>query len=837
MKKKKITFRNFTAACTAIILGIVITMLTNCKSKTGIPQLNGDKKYNLVLITIEGLRADRLGCYGFANIKTPNIDHLTEHGVQFQTCYSSVPLTLPSLCTLFTGRDPLAHGVHNNSNYSLNLSETTLVELFQQNGFNTHAVISSLLLLSKFQLNQGFNLYDDSLNYNIVTNIDHNNIRANKTYAKFKRWFDLHYQEPFFSWVHFHDPHLPYDPPADYANIYKNDPYSGEVSYVDLYVGKIIKDLEEKNLLNQTLIVLTSDYGEAFGEHNEFGHGIFCYNENLQVPLIFSNPVLFEKGKKVERAVGLIDVMPTLLHLYRIENPGNVQGRSIAHWFVTEESDQIKEASPPLYFESFLAKEDMNWMPIQGIISGSDKYIALPDPELYDLNEDRHEKENLATKDLEKTRVLNTLLQERIQEQEKKQENNKINEPMPGHLATSPAPSSTPGDSTANSNPSIDPRMGILLLNHLEPVKQQLNLATGDMTLAQKTLDEAVNLYAHIPIPFIYEFQHDILLRTGQSAEAEAELIRGIKLFPSSPRLQLKLAIFYLNNKQFNQTIAICQQLLDKNPLFTEASLILREAYREQGLVNAEMLTFFQACIDSEPGNAMLRLELADIQLTMGKNDEVKQTISSLMENDGLMNEADNLDLKTRMGMILLRLGEYDRTITLCLHILSQGHQSPQVLNQLGKAYSGKADFIKAEEAYLKALELDKTNDLTLSNLGTLYLMWFKTGKEAQYHARAVEFYNRALNTNPNLESALNGLAITSSFAGEPEKAVGYWQKTIEINPGFSNAYFNLGITYLKMNNKTNALKYLELCKERLYNQLSSQEQQQLDALIVEAKR
>lgn len=811
MEKKKIAIRTAAVVLSAVALVVLTGLNSGCKSKKDIPQLGGDKNYNLLVITVEGLRADRLGCFGFDRIKTPNMDQLANRGVRFVNCRSSVPLTLPSLCTVFTGREPVSHGVRTHNGDVLNDSETTLAELFNANGFQTHAVISSIMLHSTFGLNQGFDDYDDSLHYKITANNEHKEINAAKTFSKFKRWLDAHNDthkdEKFFSWVHFFDPHLPYDPPGDFAGIYSKDLYSGEVSNVDLYIGKIIKELEDKKLLDRTLIVLAGNYGEGFGEHNEFGHGIFCYDENLRVPLIFSNPALFKEKKHINRHVGLIDLMPTLLHLYGLETPGTVQGRSIAHWLVTEETPDIKEASPPLYFESLYAHEKMNWAPVQGAISLPYKYIAAPEPELYYLDADPKETNNQASSAPGRVDVLASELTER-----KIAENPKTGTP-------------------------IDPKKGIGLLNKLRKVKELLDTPGSDPAPGFEAINNAEKEFPGVPCPLIHLFRHKLLVKINKPGEAEAVLKKGMTAFPGNQSLKLTLALFYFNGGRLDEAKELCLELLKTNPRSTDAAVLLREVYRKRGKVDREMIEFYQNRIKNYPFDALLQVEFAEIQSAMGKKDAVMSTIAHLMENEGLMNDKDYLDIKTRIGIMLLRMGEYDRTITLCSHIASLGHESPQVLNQMGKAYSGKGNFEKSEEAYKKALELDKNNDLTLSNLGTLYLQWFRLKKNKEFHAKAVEFYGRAVEKNPKLVPALNGLAVAFSFSGEPQKAVEYWKRALEIDPAFSNVYFNLGITYLGMKNKTQALKYFNLCKERLYNKLSPREQQQLDTLITEAKK
>jgi len=191
-------------------------------------------------------------------------------------------------------------------------------------------VIASFVLLAQFGLNQGFSVYDDSLDAQELLRNFYSEITADVVYAKFEQWFRNREEKSFFAWVHFYDPHLPYDPPEEFrgGKISLADLYDGEVAFTDVYVGKIIQDLKNEDMLDNTLIVIVGDHGEALGEHQEYGHSVFCYEENLKVPLIFYNPRLFPERSVVEQRVSLIDIMPSLLEIYGLDTPPSVQGKS-----------------------------------------------------------------------------------------------------------------------------------------------------------------------------------------------------------------------------------------------------------------------------------------------------------------------------------------------------------------------------------------------------------------------------------------------------------------------------------------------------------------------------
>ena len=795
----------------------------NCKRGEKIPQLSGDIDYNLLLITIDTLRADRLGCYGFSGAETPVIDKLADTGVLFKHCFSPTPITLPAYCSMFTGKTPPAHGVRNNSTYFLPGDELTLAEVLSDHGFQTHAVVSLPALMGKFGLNQGYQVYDDSLDFKGGAGLSQAQLPAETIYARFKGWFTRNREsgERFYSWVHFSDPHAPYTPGEEYGTRFARDPYSGEVAAVDFYIGKMVQDLAAQQLLDKTLIIITSGHGEAFGEHQEFGHGILCYNESLEVPLIFSNPVLFKKGVVVNRRVSVLDIMPTVLHLFGVENPAAAQGirggqgESIAHLLKGEQDKDKTEPAPPFYFESMLGKEEMNLVPVTGIMIEGYKYIDLPEAELYDMDRDPLEKENIVKQDVGLTERVAGQFREYAREYAAA--NGKQASSLPAGIA------------------ALDPKQGISLVNKLIQVKKQI--AGKALDEAEKSLEQIQAEYRGLSSdsPYIYENRHDLLRGRGDLKGAEEVLKKGISLFPGVRMLRIKLATFYVETGQAGQAHDVCRELLSGNPRDTEAGIILRRVFKEEGKVDDQVTGYYEEALKEEPLNAALRVEYAEILQARGKNDAVLSIVSALMENDLLMNDSASLDIKTNMGMLLLRMGQFDRTITLCLYMASQGNKNPQVLNQLGKAYSGKGDLDNALDAYNKALALDEKNALTLSNLGTLYLTMLRAKRDPNLLPRAIEYYSRSLEANPRMLPALNGLAVAYNFAGEPARAIEYWQKAIEIDPGFSDVYFNLGLTHLRLGKKKEALKIFKLLKDRLYGRLSPREQQQLDSLIKEA--
>ena len=807
---------------------IALFTVTSCTKSAETFRLPGETDYNLFIITLDTTRADRIGAYGYLNAETPNIDGLALRGVLFKNCYASIPLTLPSHVTLFTGREPIAHGVRNNGTYVLKKEETTLAETMQAQGFKTFAVIASFTLHSKFGLSQGFEVFDDSLDYNIAANSIRTEIRADKVYAKFKSWFEKNHSQKIFCWVHFYDPHSPYDPPPEYKSRFPDDFYDGEIAYMDRFVGRIIQDLTSKGILDKTLIIVAGDHGEAFGEHKEFGHGIFCYEESIQVPLIVSNPSIFkEKRRVISPRVRLTDIMPTVLELYGLDTPKTIQGKSFAPLlFGGEENHETQ-----IYVESLFGKEDMGWAPLTGMILDDHKYISLPTPELYDLVGDPKETTNLF--------------------EEKKNLAKKIDEKLIQYIQTHTDPESTARraltaadrerlESLGYVSPfsekarrEIDPKEGIDLLNDVLAVKKLLD--EGNIEGAEKRLPALLESDQGVMIPPFYDNLCNMYKEQGDMDKAIQILENAVQQFPEKKRFRVNLALFYFEAGRIQDAEKLSLAIVDEYPDVAQAHSLLALIYKGRGEID-KAVSYYQKAREIEPTNVMLNLNLAEAELERGEGLKAVTLLDVLVQNDVLMEEADFSKVRNRLGILLARGGRYDKAIGLFLRVIERNEDDSEVWTHLGLSYYNKGYLEKAKEAYGRALDLDRKNALALSSLGTLHLSLFRAERNEGDYNRALEFYRRAVEADPDLASAHNGLAVAYSFANKNDLAVTHWMKAIEAKPDFTNAYINLGITLIRLGQKERALEYLNRCREKYFTRLNEDDQRQLLELIAEAK-
>jgi len=337
---------------------------------------------NLILISVDTLRADRLSCYGYQATRTPSFDRLASEGFLFEQAFSEYPLTLPSHATMLTGQTPLRHGIRENAGFHLGPEQTTLAEMLQAREYRTAAFIGSYVLAAEFGISQGFDTFDEDF----ATSVE--NVEAStdlqrpapEVTARFLGWLREIQDQKFFAFVHFYDPHMP-----------RPDGYDAEVSVVDASLAEIDRFLRESGLLEKTDIVLTSDHGESLGEHGEAGHGFFVYDSSLHVPLIVRPAGSGgRRGERIGRQVSLVDLMPTMLARLGMQIPPSVQGRSLWPLF---SNHPVPEA--PLYSECFVPQLHFGWSRLESLRLGRYKYIEAPKPELYDIVEDPGEVRNL----------------------------------------------------------------------------------------------------------------------------------------------------------------------------------------------------------------------------------------------------------------------------------------------------------------------------------------------------------------------------------------------------------------------------------------------------------
>jgi arylsulfatase A-like enzyme len=399
-------------SCAALLaLGWFSWSLSACTREGPAPSVDEELRpvERVVLISIDTLRADHLGLYGYPLDISPHLDRLAERSVVFRHAVASTPITLPSHATLLTGTHPTRHGVHDNARFHLGESHTTLAEHLREHGFRTAAIVGSLALDSRFGLDQGFESYDDGPDAprgaRDVASADER--EAQEVTDRALDFLEGNARERFFLFVHYYDPHLGWRAPARFALRFPESGYDAEIAYTDEQMGRIFEALKELGIADSTLVIVTADHGESLGEFGENTHSFFIYQATLRVPLIVHLPGMRVR-RDIDRVVGLVDVAPTVLSLLGIDIPSEVQGRALAqYWEPKTKGDSGGDAARPrfVYAES-VTPTKIGCNPLMAVVGDRWKYVHTTEPELYDLDLDPREAHNRAANEPERLAAL-----------------------------------------------------------------------------------------------------------------------------------------------------------------------------------------------------------------------------------------------------------------------------------------------------------------------------------------------------------------------------------------------------------------------------------------------
>jgi arylsulfatase A-like enzyme len=358
--------------------------------EVGAPARGVDRStLNLVVITLDTFRADRLGAYGSRRGLTPHLDRFAREAVVFETTESVAPLTLPAHSSLFTGRFPTGHGVHENADVLRDgRGGDTLAELLAHSGFRTAAFVSASVLDPSRGLNRGFAHYDAVVQRRDTYGRDRPRRRADEVVARAVQWLDVVAGSRFFAWLHFYDAHAPCESPAPNRNA-DGHPYDGAVAFIDAQSGRLLHILVLRGLLDRTVVVVVGDHGESLGDHGEWTHGLFVYESVLHVPLLIRTPGSGLRGRRVRAVTRSVDVMPTVLELLGVAPKGPIDGESLLPLVAGRPRDLLA------YAENLYPHSQFGWSTVRALRSGRFKVIDTARPELYDLEHDPGERQNL----------------------------------------------------------------------------------------------------------------------------------------------------------------------------------------------------------------------------------------------------------------------------------------------------------------------------------------------------------------------------------------------------------------------------------------------------------
>jgi len=650
-------------------------------------------RLNVLLITIDTLRTDRLSCYGESQLATPHIDRFAARAMLFTRAFAHTTTTLPSHVNILLGTTPLSHGVHDNFNFVVPDGSLTLAKHLKKFGYATGAVIGAYPLDSRFGLDQGFDSYDDNYDKESTQKFATGERRAKDVIDKTIAWIN-NQRSAWFLWAHIYDPHDPYDPPEPFRTQLKDRLYDGEVAYSDHELGRLFNHLEERGLLKETIVVLTGDHGESLGEHGEKTHGYLAYNSTLWIPLIVYVPG-FSSGRCLQN-VSHIDIFPTVCDALEVEKPVSLQGVSLLPALQGKSLPK-----KPIYFESLYPFYNRGWAPLTGYISDQDKFIDCPIPELYNLKDDFRELRNLINQK-EAARYREKLIQlvSEIPLPQTSQERRRVDREAMERLKSLGYISSPAGTPKKNYGPEDDIKT---LLPFFNRTMEAMEVSKkGNIRQGMDMLKEVITAEKNVDLAYSYLAQ--MYKELGQLNEGIEVLRLGLGRFPESYEI-----------------------------FFTYLSL-LQVAGRSKELIQAiDEARLPQMDVDSElwviKGNAFLMTGDLDRAL-----DSYKRAGSIDPEyaavSDGLGKTCFSLFMKTD------NLAFLQEAITHFKKAIELDPDFARAYGGLGAAYRRSGDLDGAVRTLEKGLEIAPDNFETLYELGGAYL-------EAGENVKALRCFER----------------------------------------------------------------------------------------------
>lgn len=781
---------------------------------------------SVVLVTVDTTRADRLEPYGAENVATPALQRLADSGVVFEQAFSVAPITLVAHTSILSGLDPPRHGVRNNGIHYVPDEIDTLAERLRREGWRTGAFVSAAVLERRYNLDQGFEVYDDDLSSGRERHRRMVPDRpAEATVRSAVEWLDsLEDDAPYFLWVHLYDPHAAYSPPPPYRDEYRERLYDGEIAYMDEWIGKLLR---HPKVGDQTLVSVLGDHGESLGEHGEQTHALLAYDSTLHVPWILRGPGLPE-GRRLASTVSQVDLLPTVLELVGIEPPpsdptastgGAVSGRSLVPVL-----EGVPERAPrQLYAETWLPYYTYGWARLRVLRQGRYKWIDGPDPELYDTSRDPRELTEISEREPGLAHDLSRDLRELLDAVESEERSARLELDAEareklrslGYLSTG-GPDDVPDDERPDPKAMSDVHVGLERARFL--FRDRLYDA-AERELRRVLRRDPGNVSALIDLSTALAEQEKL-------DDAVAAIERALTLDPDFARLHVLLAGYEARRGEAEKALELYDAALELDPRSEEARLQkvmhLRRMRRPEAA--RELLEeTLELHPDSPPTLALhAQIALAARGETEAAEAQLRRALeldpflvgawrqlAALLERQGRMDEAidaasrglersvDDPDLHARLGILLARHGsrhgdvrqgqgaDAEKHLREALR-LGRGLQ-PEVRTSLGAWLAERGRFAEAEEQY-EAVLAERPNDPATRN--NLALTLLQTGRLDE----AREQLETLVARHPRHADAHNNLAALALYQDRPADAEAHARRALELRNGSAETWNNLGL-------------------------------------------
>ncbi len=748
-----------------VLLTAALFYLT--RRKTDFHKLKGKKDYNYILVTVDTLRADRIGCYGFSQIETPYMNLFAARGIKFERCIAQTPLTLPSHTSIMTGTYPVFHGVRDNGGFIVPPQLDTIAELFKKKGYQTSGFVAAYVLDSKWGINQGFDHYFDQFDLSRYKAISLGNVQrpADEVIDEVLTWLEKHKSEKFFTWIHLYDPHTPYEPPSPYLEKYPGHPYLGEIAFTDYQLGHLWRYLEENDLVDNTIFVFASDHGESLGEHQESTHGFFVYQEAVHVPLIFVTPIAQLQGLSRSQVVNLVDIMPTVLEIAEIPVPDRVQGKSLVPFFLQDKNQEEVFA----YCETYYPRFHFGWSDLKSIQDDRFKLILAPKLELYDLSEDPEERENLIDKQPDEGRRLKGIIDaflERTSQNAFEMDYRNLDEETREKLAALGYIGSFTDSSQLQGKTLANPKDKIGVFNRLSKARE-LGLQ-GEFLRAEKMIQGIIQ--EDPDIIDAYFALGNLYFKNEQFEKAIQYFSQALDRKPDDAFTIINIANSYMRLGKLDEAEKIILDSMEAVPPDSQLYLMLGNIYKLKS-DHDKAVTYYQKCLAANPYSASAYNNLGAVYIIQEKLDDAEKNI------------------KKAMGL------------------------NPQLRNvhfNFAQLLEERKEFSQAVEEYRLELENIPHNFRASFNLSRVYRLLGQEDKEEEYLEHTIDI-------NPNFPMSYFYLARIYLNRGEKfEEAISLVKKGIELKPGKENlplGYFLLADLYNRLGDSRKSDEYARMGK------------------------
>jgi arylsulfatase A-like enzyme/Flp pilus assembly protein TadD len=676
-------------------------------------------------VTIDTLRADRLGCYGYRPAVTPTLDGLAARGVRFAVAVAHAPLTAPSHASILSGLTPLRHGVRDNGAYVLPAGVRTVAGDFKQAGYRTAAFVSGFPLKRRFGFDAAFDLYDDNLpRGKDARRTAYVERTADQTTDAALGWLDTASSAPgahapFFLWVHYFDPHAPYEAPAAFM-AGGESPYDGEIAFVDAQLARLLRRVGEAG--SSALVLVVADHGESLGEHGEDTHGIFVYDATLRVPFLLAGPGV-PSGVVAATVARGIDVAPTLLD-YAGLPARSMDGRSLR---AAASGQQVSDE--PAYAESLHPQLQYGWAPLHAWRTAKLKLIEAPRAELYDLQADPAEAHDRSAADPSQMESLRRALQ-RAMATTTPDAAQSVDAPTRerlealGYVGTASAGVAAPT--------GRDPKDGIGLATRLGR-----NGMTVARTEPEKAIRELTALLAEDPGMLV-------ALRTRAVAYAAAgrpaDAVRDLRELEKRGALSSEDAVVLGDNLRLAGRTQDAMQVLERtirdNPRFAQPLLSLAAVRIQDRDLDAAAAEYAKV-LALEPDNIEAHRGLGDVALIRGDLQPAEDHYARIVQLD-----AGDVAALTKLGVVKMRAGRRDEAVALLRRAVEREAGNAEALLYLAGALAA-------------------------------------TGRSAE----ALPYFERALADGPRTTMALNGLALTRLELGDRAGAANAFRESLRLDP------------------------------------------------------